>query len=175
MRVRGIGRAGSQAGKEALTNVRQTLVCRVSMIDNVRRESTNRKFVGQKKMKREESLLNLICVLGAAGFFALIAYDLIAGGSIISTDGLFFIVVPLVFALAFLAVPGMEFLERQLAKRRLAAGSGSGPQLAAVGGASAPRLSGVQGTPALKDAKGRSMPPDVSRMVNQMNAGKEKE
>lgn len=124
-------------------------------------------------MKREESLLNLICVLGAAGFFALIAYDLIAGGTIISTDGLFFIVVPLVFALAFLAVPGMEFLERQIAKRK-SAGGGSTPQLAAAGGASTARLA-AQSTPTLKDAKGRSMPPDVSRMVNQMNAGKDKE
>ena len=124
-------------------------------------------------MKREESLLNLICVIAAAGFFALIAYDLIAGGSIISTDGLFFIVVPLVFALAFLAVPGMEFLERLLAKRKLR--GGSEPQLAAAGGAAAPRLGGAQNIPALKDAKGRSMPPDVSRMVSQMNAGKDKE
>ncbi len=125
-------------------------------------------------MKREESLLNLICVIAAAGFFALIAYDLVAGGSIISTDGLFFIVVPLVFALAFLAVPGMEFLERFLARRK-AAGAGSGPQLAAAGGASAAHLGGSRTTPVLKDAKGRSMPPDVSRMVSQMNAGKEKE
>jgi len=125
------------------------------------------------KMKREESLLNLICVLGAAGFFALIAYDLIAGGTIISTDGLFFIVVPMVFALAFLAVPGIEFLERQIAKRK-SAGGGSTAQLAAAGGASTARLA-AQSTPALKDAKGRSMPPDVSRMVNQMNAGKDKE
>src|SRR5438552_3996694 len=124
-------------------------------------------------MKREESLLNLVCVIAAAGFFALIAYDLVAGGSIISTDGLFFVVVPLVFALAFLAVPGMEFLERFLAKRK--AGGGSGPQLAAAGGAAAPRLGGAQNIPALKDAKGRSMPPDVSRMVSQMNAGKDKE
>jgi len=125
-------------------------------------------------MKREESLLNLICVICAAGFFALIAYYLVAGGSIISTDGLFFIVVPLVFALAFLAVPGMEFLERFLARRKAARG-GAGPQLAAAGGAAAPRLGGGQNVPALKDAKGRSMPPDVSRMVSQMNAGKEKE
>ena len=125
-------------------------------------------------MKREESLLNLICVIAAAGFFALIAYDLVAGGSIISTDGLFFIVVPLVFALAFLAVPGMEFLERFLAKRK-SASSGSATQLAAAGGAAAPRLGGAQNVPALKDAKGRSMPPDVSQMVSQMNAGKDKE
>src|SRR5712672_1329070 len=127
-------------------------------------------------MKREESLLNLLCVVAAAGFFALIAYDLVAGGTIISTDGLFFIVVPLVFALGFLAVPGMEFVERILAKRK-GAGAVSSPQLAAAGGAT-PRVAGqsapvLQSAPALKDAKGRAMPPDVNRMVNQMNAGKE--
>jgi hypothetical protein len=128
------------------------------------------------RMKREESLLNLICVIGAAGFFALIAYDLFAGGSIISTDGLFFIVVPLVFALSFLAVPGMEFLSRRLEKRA-AAGGGSAPQLAPAGGGSASRLAagGGHNIPALKDAKGRAMPPDVNRLVAQMKAGKEKE
>jgi len=122
-------------------------------------------------MKREESLLKLICVVGALGFFAL---DLIAGGTIISTDGLFFIVVPMVFALAFLAAPALQFLSGQLEKRR-SAGGGSAPQLAAAGGAPAARLSSAQTTPALKDAKGRSMPPDVNRMVAQMKAGKEKE
>jgi hypothetical protein len=130
------------------------------------------------RMKREESLLNLICVIGAAGFFALIAYDLFAGGSIISTDGLFFIVVPLVFALSFLAVPGMEFLSRRLEKRAAASG-GSAPQLAAAGGGSASRLAGGGGhnIPALKDAKGRAMPPDVNRMVAQMKGspGKDKD
>jgi hypothetical protein len=123
-------------------------------------------------MKREESLLNLICIIAAAGFFALIAYDIFAGGSIISTDGLFFIVVPLVFALSFLAVPGFDILSRMLEKRKSAAG-GSSPQLAAAGGGSTARLGGVASAPALKDAKGRSMPPDVSRMVSQMK-GKEK-
>src|SRR3977135_2595061 len=123
-------------------------------------------------MKREESLLNLICVICAAGFFALIVYDLIAGGSIISTDGLFFIVVPLVFALSFLAVPAMDVALRVIEKRK--GGAGGGPQWAAAGGGAAPALPG-QRVPALKDAKGRSMPPDVSRMVSQMKAGKEKE
>ena len=125
-------------------------------------------------MKREESLLNLICIIAAAGFFALIAYDLVAGGSIISTDGLFFIVVPLVFALSFLAVPGFEILSRVLEKRK-STGGNAAPQLATAGGAPTARLGGGQSTPALKDARGRSMPPDVSRMVNQMKAGKEKD
>ena len=124
-------------------------------------------------MKREDSLLTLLCFVAAAGFFVLIAYNLIAGGSIISTDGLFFIVVPLVFALSFLAVPGMDVLNRVIEKRKGASG-GSTPQLAAAGRGATPALPG-QRVPALKDARGRSMPPDVSRMVNQMKAGKEKE
>jgi hypothetical protein len=135
------------------------------------------KSLSDTKMKREESLLNLICVIGAAGFFALIAYDLFAGGSIISTDGLFFIVVPLVFALSFLAIPGMEFLSRRLEKR--ASAGGSAPQLAAAGGGSASRLAagGGHNIPALKDARGRAMPPDVNRMVAQMKGfpGKDKD
>lgn len=123
-------------------------------------------------MKREDSLLTLLCFVAAAGFFALIAYNLFAGGSIISTDGLFFIVVPLVFALSFLAVPGMEVLQRVIEKRKGISGGGR-PQIAAVSGAgAAPGLPG-QRVPALKDARGRSMPPDVSRMVSQMKAGKE--
>jgi hypothetical protein len=105
-------------------------------------------------MKREESLLNLVCIIAAAGFFALIAYDILAGGSIISTDGLFFIVVPLVFALSFLAVPGFEILSRVVEKRKSRAG-GSSPQLAAAGGVPTARLGGVQNAPALKDARGR--------------------
>jgi hypothetical protein len=117
-------------------------------------------------MKREESLLNLLCVICAAGFFGLIAYDLVAGGSIISTDGLFFIVVPMVLALSFLAVPGMALMQRWMEKRAGQTGGGSASQLAPAGGHSAP---------ALRDAKGRSMPPDVSRMVAQMKAGKDKD
>jgi hypothetical protein len=108
-------------------------------------------------MKREQSLLNLICLLGAAGFFVLIVYNLFAAGSIISTDGLFYTVVPLVLALSFLAMPAQEFLARRHERKSLAAAEG---QQKAVGG---------QSVPALKDAKGRMMPPDVSRMVAEMN------
>lgn len=125
-------------------------------------------------MKREDSLLSLLCFVAAAGFFALIAYNIVAGGSVISTDGLFFIVVPLVFALSFLAVPGFDVLTRVIEKRKGSSGN-TASQLAPAGGATTTGLPGQRVVPALKDAKGRSMPPDVSRMVSQMKAGKEKE
>jgi len=132
-------------------------------------------------MKREESLLKLVCILVAVGFFALITYNILAGGSIISTDGLFFTVVPLVLALCFLMVPAMGAVARQMEKRALTRGS-STPQLATAGGGALPSTAGRTGSsaapqqaPALKDARGRRMPPDVNRMVAEMNAPRKKE
>lgn len=131
-------------------------------------------------MKREESLLKLVCILVAAGFLALIAYNILAGGSIISTDGLFFTVVPMVLALSFLMVPAMGAVSRRLEQRALA--RGSAPQLAAAGGGALPAAgsrtvptAAPQSAPALKDARGRRMPPDVNRMVAEMNAPRTKE
>jgi|ERR1051325_1798065 cytochrome c oxidase subunit 4 len=81
--------------------------------------------------KRELSLLNLICLIAAALFLALVAYNLFAAGSIISTDGLFFTVVPLFLALVFLAVPGADMWKaRKEAKAREA--SSEGVEAAAV-------------------------------------------
>src|SRR2546428_12517437 len=62
--------------------------------------------------QREQSLLNLICFAGAGLFLALVAYNLFAAGSVISTDGLFFTVVPLLLAFCFLVVPGMDMLAK---------------------------------------------------------------
>jgi hypothetical protein len=120
----------------------------------------------------EQRLLNLICVISALGLFAFVAYNLFAAGAIISTDGLFFTVVPTVIALAFLAVPAQEILSRRLEKRRIARGgevtpSGSAAKLPAVAGATP----AFRSAPALKDAKGRAMPPDVNRMVAEMQKG----
>jgi hypothetical protein len=132
-------------------------------------------------MKREESLLKLVCILVAAGCFVLIAYNMMAGGSIISTDGLFFTVVPLVLALCFLMVPAMGAVARQMEKRALARGS-STSQLATAGGGALPSAGGrtvpaaaPRQAPALKDTRGRAMPPDVNRMVAEMNAPRKKE
>src|SRR6266550_4375196 len=71
--------------------------------------------------KREQSLLNLVCYIGAALFLALVAYNLFAAGSVISTDGLFFTVVPLLLALCFLVVPGMDMLAKRKAAKALEA------------------------------------------------------
>ena len=122
------------------------------------------------EMKREETLLNLLCLVAAGGLFIFIIYNLFAAGSIISTDGLFFTVVPAVLAFSFLAVPAMQIAARRLEKRSLRDGKAA-KQVSS--GATTARLPGP--APALKDAKGRAMPPDVSRMVAQMKAPPAKE
>jgi len=71
----------------------------------------------QSTEKREHSLLNIVCFAGAALFLALVAYNLFAAGTVISTDGLFFTVVPLFLALCFLVVPGMDMLEKRKAAK----------------------------------------------------------
>src|SRR5215471_13293986 len=70
--------------------------------------------------KRQQSILNVVCLVGAALFLLLVAYNLFASGAIISTDGLFFTVVPLLLALCFLVVPGMDLLAKRRAAKALA-------------------------------------------------------
>jgi hypothetical protein len=122
-------------------------------------------------MKREQSILNLICIVGALLLLAFVAYNFLAAGSILSTDGLFFTVVPTLIALTFLAVPGQEMLMRKIEQRKIAKGeltapSGSAARIPARA-SSAPAA--LRSAPALKDARGRAMPPDVNRMVAEMN------
>ena len=125
-------------------------------------------------MKNEQRLLNLICVIGALGLFAFVAYNIIAAGAVISTDGLFFTVVPIVIALAFLAVPTQEILSQRLEKRRIARGEEVKPTAAAAKQA-ARAVSTVPPAlklpPALKDVRGRALPHDVNRMVAEMRKG----
>ncbi|SRR6266404_3630822 len=75
--------------------------------------------------KREQSLLNLICLIAAALFLALVVYNLFAAGSIISTDGLFFTVVPLLLALLFLVVPGLDMWKKRKEAKELGASAES--------------------------------------------------
>jgi len=123
-------------------------------------------------MQKEQRLLNLICVIAAVGLFAFIAYNFIAAGAVISTDGLFFTVVPMVIALAFLAVPAQEILAGQLEKRRIARGEVVKPTTAALKEAARAASTvppALKLPPALKDVRGRALPPDVNRMVAEMN------
>ena len=122
-------------------------------------------------MKNEQRLLNLICVIAALALFAFVAYNFIASGTVISTDGLFFTVVPIVIALSFLAVPAQEILARRLEKRRLARGEDVKPTAAAAkqaARAASTVPAALKLAPALKDVRGRALPPDVNRMVAEM-------
>jgi hypothetical protein len=121
------------------------------------------------QMKREEGLLNLLCLVAAGGLFAFIAYNLFAAGSIISTDGLFFTVVPFVLALCFLAVPAMQIAAKRFGKTDEKVVIPS-KHVSSVSTMPRPTYA-----PALKDARGRELPPDVSRMVAQMKAPPAKE
>ena len=129
-------------------------------------------------MKREQSLLNLICIVGALLLLAFVAYNFLSAGSILSTDGLFFTVVPTLIALTFLAVPGQEMLMRKIEQRKVARGELTTPSGSAAktpaGAARIPASAStatpaLRSAPALKDARGRAMPPDVNRMVAEMN------
>ena len=74
--------------------------------------------------KREQSVLNVICLVAAGLFLALVVYNLFAAGAVISTDGLFFTVVPLLLALLFLVVPGLDMWKKRKEAKAVAAESG---------------------------------------------------
>ena len=120
-------------------------------------------------MKREETLLNLLCLATAGGFLALVLYNLFAAGSIITTDGLFMIVVPMVLALPFLLVPLGKVVAGRLEKRSIK--SGKAPEQVGPGSSSGPTgAPALKSAPALMDTRGRAMPPDVNRLMAEMKA-----
>ena len=128
-------------------------------------------------MEKEQRLLNLICVIAALGLFAFVAYTFFAAGAVISTDGLFFTVVPTVIAICFLAVPLQPIVMHRIGKL-LGTGDETVATPAVVGSKTAfggtvvsagrPQAA-LKSWPALKDRKGRALPPDVNRMVAEMS------
>jgi len=120
---------------------------------------------------KEQRLLGLICLVGALLLLAFVAYNFLSAGSIISTDGLFFTVVPAMIALTFLAVPAQEILMRKLEQRKAGRGELTSPSgsPARIRVSSGGTLVALRSAPALKDARGRLLPPDVNRMVAEMN------
>lgn len=121
-------------------------------------------------MKRETMLLYVVCVVMALLFMGLAALNYFAAGNFISTDSLFFTTVSGMMALIFILIPLASMrAEKKAAK---AAEGGTAPALAGRGATPALRP-GAAGSsaPLLRDAKGRAVPPDVSRMVEQMKEG----
>jgi hypothetical protein len=118
-------------------------------------------------MNKELRLLNLLCIIAAIFFLALIVLNAIASGDIrnmLSTDNLFVTMVCLLMALMF-AVNPLLYLKSE----------GKLPiPFTKKASATTPQISGTTAPPML-DAKGRAMPPDVRAMVSQMGQAKTKD
>ena len=117
-------------------------------------------------MSKELGLLNILCILAALGFLAVIVISAILSGDFFTTDNLFVITVCLVMALMFIVNPLLYLwsegkLPVPFVKRS------STPAVA--GGANWGQIRSSAATPPLLDAKGRAVPPDVKAMVNRMN------
>jgi hypothetical protein len=108
-------------------------------------------------MSKELGLLNLICILAAFAFLALIVVTALTAGDILTIDTLFIMTVCLVMAVMFAASPLLYLKsEGKLpipgAKKVTASSAATVRQITA---ATSPML----------DAKGRAMPPDVKAIV----------
>ena len=120
-------------------------------------------------VKSEEKLLYLVCLLMALLFFGLAGLNYFSAGNFISTDSLFFTTVAGMMALLFLLVPALSIR----ANKKATQAAGSGGATAALSGKAAKhaelRAAAVAANmPLLKDAKGRPVPPDVRKMMEQM-------
>ena len=117
-------------------------------------------------MKREATLLNLICIVAALVFVGLALVNALTSVSFLSTDNLFVTMVCLLMALMFIVNP-LFYLKDEgklpipFAKR-LGLKAASPPAGSRALPPSAPLL----------DAKGRAVPPDVRSMVANMNPKK---
>ena len=122
-------------------------------------------MIATELMSKELRLLNLICVVAAIGFLAMIVVSALSSGDILSVDNLFITAVCLVLALVF-AVNPLLYLksEGKLPIPFLKKSSADKPRVAA--GSSAPRISPA--SPPLLDAKGRAVPPDVKAIVSHL-------
>lgn len=126
-------------------------------------------------MKRENLLLNVVCLVMALGFLGLAGLSYVSSGNFISTDNLFFSSVAGMMALLFLLVPVTSFISERRAKKAPegeAAAAATASRGAVSGGARAAALSSSARVPVrfadTVDARGRPIPPDVARMVEVM-------
>lgn len=111
-----------------------------------------------RSMKAELKLLNLICILVALGFIALVAVNALLSPQLLTTDNLFVSMVCLVMALMFGVIPLLHLKSE---------GKLSIPFQKRFSQRAAAQVS-ASTTPPLLDAKGRAVPPDVKSMVANM-------
>ena len=118
-------------------------------------------------MKREATILNIVCIIAALAFVALAVLNAVTSFSFMTTDNLFVTVVCMLMALMF-AVNPLLYLKDEgrlpipFQKRKALSAAA-----AEAGGRALPPA-----TPLL-DAKGRAVPPDVKSMVNRMKPRQE--
>lgn len=115
-------------------------------------------------MSKETRLLNLLCVIAALAFLAMIVYVAVTTNELLSTDNLFIMTVCLVMALTF-AINPLLYLKSEnklpipFLKKSLSSGDDWKTKRL-------PGTAGTSTTPPLLDAKGRAVPPDVRAMVS---------
>jgi hypothetical protein len=113
-------------------------------------------------MKKEATILNIVCVIAAVVFIALAVINALSSPSFLTTDNLFVTMVCMLMALMF-AVNPLLYLKDEgrlpipFQKRRALKAQTADAQARAL----------PQSEPLL-DAKGRAMPPDVRSMVANM-------
>lgn len=143
-------------------------------------------------MKREITILNAVCVLLALGFLAFAVYNALSAdsfGGFLTIDNLFITAFCLLMALIFISIPASWAVETGKVKIPFVGGL-LGPGSAASTGAGALPGRGASAAigpgnraavgalpapaPAQRDAKGRPIPPDVQKMLAEMNRPGEK-
>lgn len=113
-------------------------------------------------MKREATLLNLICVVLALVFVALAVLNALLSNSFLTTDNLFVTMVCMLMALMFVVNPLLYL--RDEGKLPIPFMKGKALKAGATdGGARA-----LPPSAPLLDAKGRAVPPDVKSMMANM-------
>ena len=123
-------------------------------------------------MSKELGLLNILCILVALGFLAVIVVSVILSGDFFTIDNLFIITVCLVMALMFVVNP-LLYLRSEGKLPLPFVKSVNAPAVA--GGGRADWGQFKSSTPPLLDAKGRAVPPDVKAMVTRMNQAEVKD
>jgi len=117
---------------------------------------------GTRVMKREATLLNIVCIIAALAFVALAVLNALSSPSFLTTDNLFVTMVCMLMALMFAVNPLLYLKDEGRLPIPFQKRKALKPQAAGAGERALP-----QSAPLL-DAKGRAVPPDVRSMVANM-------